>query len=55
MKLRGVHGTHTVSYRNDIWNCDCEHFNKQDNCSHTIACEKVLGEMLPGAIPLVVN
>ena len=55
VKLRGVHGTHTVSYRNDIWNCDCEHFNKQDNCSHTIACEKVLGEMLPGAIPLVVN
>jgi len=55
VKLRGVHGPHTVTYRDDRWNCDCEHFNGQGNCSHTIACEKVLGEMLPGAIPLLVN
>jgi len=55
VRIRGVHGTHTVSYRDHAWRCDCEHFSKEGNCSHTIACEKVLGEMLPGAIPLVVN
>jgi hypothetical protein len=55
VKLHGVHGDHTVTYRDSIWNCDCEHFAGQENCSHTIACEKVLGEMLPGAIPALMN
>jgi hypothetical protein len=53
VKLRGLHGTHTVMYRDGKWNCDCEHFIGHGDCSHTIACEKVLGTMLPGAIPLV--
>lgn len=55
VKLRGMHSTHTVTYRDNGWSCDCEHFSGQGNCSHTIACEKVLGEMVPGAIPLIVN
>jgi hypothetical protein len=55
VKIRGVHGTHTVTYRDKTWRCDCDHFNGQGNCSHTIACEKVLGEMLPGGIPLIAH
>jgi hypothetical protein len=55
VKLRGTNGHHTVSYRDQRWNCDCEHFKAQGDCSHKIACEKVLGEMLPGGIPLLVN
>jgi hypothetical protein len=53
VKLRGLHSTHTVTYRDSRLNCDCEHFIGHGDCSHTIACEKALGAMLPGAIPLV--
>jgi len=55
VKLRGLHGNHAVAYRGGTWHCDCEHFVAQGNCSHTIACEKVLGEMLPGGIPALMN
>lgn len=53
VKIRGIHGDHSVSYQNQSWQCDCEHFASHGNCSHTIACEKVLGEMLPGGIPMI--
>ena len=55
VKLRGQHSMHTVSYRGGAFNCDCEHFVGHGDCSHTIACEKVLGEMLPGAVPSLTN
>ena len=55
VRIHGMHGDHTVSYRSGEWHCDCEHFVSQRDCSHTIACEKVLGEMLPGAIPALIH
>jgi hypothetical protein len=55
VKVRGTHSVHTVEYRSEVWRCDCEHFVAHGDCSHTIACEKVLGEMLPGAIPSLAN
>jgi len=53
VKLRGIHGSHMVAYRDGKLRCDCEYFIGHGDCSHTIACEKVLGQMLPGAVPLV--
>ncbi len=53
VKLRGQHNTHTIAYREGNFTCDCEYFIGHGDCSHTIACEKVLGEMLPGAVPLM--
>ncbi|HEY4691484.1 MAG TPA: hypothetical protein VIK33_19400 [Anaerolineae bacterium] len=55
VKLRGIHDTHTVEYHAGKLQCGCEYFSRHGDCSHTIACEKVLGQMLPGAVPLVVN
>jgi hypothetical protein len=55
VKLHGQHSDHTVSYHSGVWHCDCEHFIAQGDCSHTIACEKVLGEMLPGGVPSLMN
>lgn len=55
VKLRGLHSTHTVTYRNNGFGCDCEYFAGHGDCSHTIACEKVLGQMLPGAVPSLMN
>lgn len=55
VKLRGTHDDHTITYNEGIWRCGCEHFIAQGDCSHTIACEKVLGEMLPGGIPSLIH
>ncbi len=53
--VRGTHNTHTVSFNGDKLSCTCEFFGTRGTCSHTIAIEKVLGEMLPGAIPAVMG
>jgi len=55
MRLRGTHTTHTVMYRSGKLTCDCEYYIGHGDCSHTIACEKRLGQMLPGGIPLLVS
>jgi hypothetical protein len=51
VQVRGEHNTHTVSYNGDKLGCTCEFYGSRGTCSHTIAMEKVLGQMLPGAIP----
>ncbi len=53
--VRGEHRTHTVSYDRQRLTCTCEFYGSHGNCSHTIAMEKVLGVMLPGAIPSVMS
>jgi hypothetical protein len=55
VKVRGEHRIHTVNYSQQRLTCTCEFFGSHGNCSHTIAMEKVLGEMLPGAIPAVMS
>jgi hypothetical protein len=53
VSVRGEHKTHPVQYDQGNWKCDCEFFITHQQCSHTIAVEKVLGQMLPGAIPSI--
>ena len=55
VKVRGEHNTHTVSFDEGKLACTCEFYGTRGACSHTIAIEKVLGEMLPGAIPAVMS
>jgi len=55
VQVRGTNNTHTVSFDGDKLACTCEFYGTRGTCSHTIAIEKVLGEMLPGAIPLVMS
>ena len=55
VSVRGEHNTHTVSYDGDKLNCTCEFYGTRGACSHTIAIEKVLGQMLPGAIPALMD
>lgn len=55
VEVRGTHNTHTVSFDDGKLACTCEFYGTRGTCSHTIAIEKVLGEMLPGAIPLVMT
>ncbi len=55
VKVRGEHRTHTVVYDQQQLTCTCDFFKSHGNCSHTIAMEKILGVMLPGAIPSVMS
>jgi hypothetical protein len=55
VKVQGTHNAHTVSYHSGKLTCTCEFYGTRGACSHTIAMEKVLGEMLPGAIPSVMS
>lgn len=45
--LEGDHATHLVSFQGGKWSCDCGFFTRRGVCSHTMALERVLGEMLP--------
>lgn len=46
VKFDGRNNPHTVEFRDGAWTCDCEFFVGRDRCSHTMAIELVLGEML---------
>lgn len=43
----GANNPHVVKFEDGIWNCDCDFFIGRGRCSHTMALEYVLEEMLP--------
>ena len=38
--------SHYVSYDQGQWQCDCSFFNTRGVCSHTMAMEKILANMV---------
>jgi hypothetical protein len=47
VKFRGEHDTYTTSLKDSKWHCTCSFFSTWRICSHTMAMEKILGNMLP--------
>jgi len=47
VKFRGENDTYTTSYKDSKWHCSCHFFSNWGLCSHTMALEKILGNMLP--------
>ncbi|MBA7700442.1 hypothetical protein ES703_109156 [subsurface metagenome] len=47
VKFRGEHDTYTTEYKEGKWHCSCHFFSNWGLCSHTMALQKVLGDMLP--------
>jgi len=45
--FRGEHDTYDLSYKEGQWHCSCSFFSKWGLCSHTMALQKILSEMLP--------
>ena len=45
--FRGEHSTHELSFDNGEWNCQCSFFDNWKTCSHTMALERILGQMIP--------
>ena len=46
-QVRGDNSTHTVRLHDGGWRCDCLFYADYDTCSHTMALQRLLGEMLP--------
>ena len=47
VKFRGENNEYRVEYQDGKWRCSCGFFSSWGVCSHTMALEKILGEMLP--------
>lgn len=45
--FRGEHGTYRVAYEDGAWGCSCQFFSSRGVCSHTMALQQILSEMLP--------
>ena len=45
----GMNNPHTVTYKDGKWQCDCDFFQGRGRCSHTMALELILDEMI--AVP----
>jgi len=47
VRLEGDNGqNHQVRYDVGEWGCDCSFFSTRGYCSHTMAIERILGEMI---------
>ncbi len=43
----GDNNGHVVEFDNGVFKCDCEFFILRQRCSHTMALEHLLDQMLP--------
>ena len=47
VKFQGEHDNYTTGYKDGKWHCSCQFFSGWGLCSHTMALERVLGNLLP--------
>ena len=47
VRFRGENSDYDTSYRDGKWHCTCSFFYSWGMCSHTMAMERILAEMLP--------
>ena len=46
-KFRGENDQYVVGFSGGKWNCTCRFFSQWGMCSHSMALEQILKEMLP--------
>jgi hypothetical protein len=47
VKFLGENDNYEISYHDGKWHCTCNFFSSWNTCSHTMALERILGDMLP--------
>lgn len=47
VKFAGKNNPHVVHFSGGKWECDCDYFIGRGRCSHTMALEIILHQMLP--------
>ena len=45
--FEGDNNSHTTTYENGAWHCDCDFFASRGVCSHSMALERILDRMIP--------
>ncbi|MBI2936001.1 MAG: SWIM zinc finger family protein [Chloroflexi bacterium] len=50
--FHGEHADYTVSCNQGSWSCSCPFFRGHERCSHTMALQEMLGELIPAAAQL---
>lgn len=45
--FRGENDSHKLSYASGKWHCTCYFFSQWGTCSHIMALQQILGDMLP--------
>ena len=54
--FKGNHDQYHVRFEDGDWRCDCHFFTTREVCSHTMALQRILDEMLtPQPEPLPTN
>ncbi len=48
--FEGENNPHSVRLEDGVWQCDCDFFQTRGRCSHTMALEMILEDMLPESI-----
>jgi hypothetical protein len=48
--VQGENNPHTVTYQQNEWDCDCSFFKSRGCCSHTMAMERILADMIPESL-----
>lgn len=46
VKFKGGNNSHFVTFEQGQWTCTCSFFQSRGVCSHTMAMERILGQML---------
>jgi len=44
--FRGEHRNYLVAYEEGDWLCSCDHFHEDHFCSHVMAIERILEDMI---------
>jgi len=47
VEFRGDNDNYTTGYKDNKWHCSCHFFSSWGLCSHTMALERILKDMLP--------
>ena len=47
VQFRGENNNYTTKYKEGEWHCSCLFFSTWGVCSHTMARERILSDMLP--------
>jgi hypothetical protein len=46
VSFQGENNNHVVKYDHGTWSCDCSFFSSRTVCSHTMAIERLLPDMV---------
>jgi len=47
VKFHGDNNDYHTSFHDGKWHCECDFFSNWGQCSHTMAMQKILNNMLP--------